>query len=565
MILKELLTYKVGGGVPIDGTDSDIQGFHGELKKRFPELNVTSALRKGNGVGKAGSKSRHNRGQAMDIAPNSKIKQFLESQEGISLMNKYKVGFLDETDPATMKKTGATGAHYHIGKDSTLVGKHGNSENDTSRTPYVPPPDMAYINWQNPESSQKSFQGFDFSTLPAETKQTVLENQKLEQDRLNQELMADKLKQENLAIEQELKQKQTDREQMINMLPQAEYIGSNLKRNPYTELLQNQQVMQKGGAVNAQGINSVLSAINPKNWFKEDYSQYETYGEAYQKARNSGDKEFMYKGKRYNSKYKGTPQQQLKETGITDSQIHNRGFIEKRMGENMYPFGYGDTIQRVYSAVVLNEKAPKRKKLEQLQNYTEDKKNGIEEKNGNKRLDAHNLYVGLPQKNNTFGISQYKPSKQKDKNIVYYNLTEDLSDMLIANSGSAMNVGEKFVNSGKEGVMGNYTISKGQDTRGTYMSYYDKWDLEPGNYGKPFEIYDRIYYKTYEGTNKRMYYTDDELKKISLDDVDVLNLQKELMNRGYKLPNSTKSGKPDGKLGKETQQAFTDWQSKNKK
>ena len=45
--------------------------------------------------------------------------------------------------------------------------------------------------------------------------------------------------------------------------------------------------------------------------------------------------------------------------------------------------------------------------------------------------------------------------------------------------------------------MGNYTLSEGQDEKGNYISYYDRWDLDiPGAsiIGKPFEIYDRIYY-----------------------------------------------------------------------
>jgi hypothetical protein len=50
------------------------------------------------------------------------------------------------------------------------------------------------------------------------------------------------------------------------------------------------------------------------------------------------------------------------------------------------------------------------------------------------------------------------------------------------------------------GVMGNYKISRGVDEKGHFISYYDKWKLDIGPeknggfIGKPFEIYDRIYY-----------------------------------------------------------------------
>lgn len=54
-------------------------------------------------------------------------------------------------------------------------------------------------------------------------------------------------------------------------------------------------------------------------------------------------------------------------------------------------------------------------------------------------------------------------------------------------------------------VMGNYTMSAGEDEKGTYVSYYDSWDLEGtlegvnGVIGQPFEIYDRIYYNPETG------------------------------------------------------------------
>jgi hypothetical protein len=52
-------------------------------------------------------------------------------------------------------------------------------------------------------------------------------------------------------------------------------------------------------------------------------------------------------------------------------------------------------------------------------------------------------------------------------------------------------------------VMGRFTIGKGWDKEknDAYVSIYDKWDLPFSDYvpnsigGKPFEIYDRYYYK----------------------------------------------------------------------
>ena len=169
----------------------------------------------------------------------------------------------------------------------------------------------------------------------------------------------------------------------------------------------------------------------------------------------------------------------------------------------------------------------------------------------------------------------------------------------------------------------------GNDENGKYISYYDKWDLNPykGQYssanisniddlslgiGKPFEIYDRIYYRENPDSNKykeyddkirelgdlaiktqnkkyedeisklypirnsyydkqnkyiRQYYSDKELSELDINkkNFDVQSLQKELNNRGYKLPNSTKKdGTFDGVWGDETKNALLEYQKSHK-
>jgi hypothetical protein len=366
-------------------------------------------------------------------------------------------------------------------------------------------------------------------------------------------------------------------------------------------------------------------AINPKNWGVEDLSNLKTRGEAFNTARNKGEKAFIYKGTRYNTNYAGTTEQQLKETGLTNEQLQNRSSLNKNLANNLYPVGYQNAISRTFSAGVMNKKEEKRK-------YHEEGKFEMPEmiEAKNRRLDALNLYSGIPQKNNTFGISKYIPTDSKDKNKTYYNFNsrdrEHLEEKLIdklsynplaymytpdgkfsdgtlmsketlkeMNSMKTINVGERqsdIDNINGMGTMGEYTISTGKDKRGKYISYYDKWDLNPlelsiagkelpTNFGKPFEIYDRVYVNNY-GNNglKRMFYTDDELSKLNPDkkNFDTLALQRELNNRGYELPKSIRKDKYedlirpdympnkfDGILGDETKQALLDWQNKNKK
>lgn len=116
-------------GVNWQGIDPDVVAFRDELAKRFPQLKITSAVRTGSGVGKSGKGSRHNKGQALDLGADPEIQKFLYSAEGDAMLRRHNLGFLDETLKHNMEKTGATGPHLHIGKDSTLSGNryHGNT------------------------------------------------------------------------------------------------------------------------------------------------------------------------------------------------------------------------------------------------------------------------------------------------------------------------------------------------------------------------------------------------------------------------------------------------------
>src|SRR5690606_34513705 len=64
-------------------------------------------------------------------------------------------------------------------------------------------------------------------------------------------------------------------------------------------------------------------------------------------------------------------------------------------------------------------------------------------------------------------------------------------------------------------VLGNFQVQEGRDDEGDYISYYDRYDLDPNIpvigkidgskiAGKPFEIYNRIYYDTDNEGNRVM-------------------------------------------------------------
>ena len=164
------------------------------------------------------------------------------------------------------------------------------------------------------------------------------------------------------------------------------------------------------------------------------------------------------------------------------------------------------------------------------------------EKAGDGLEDAWRMYLGLPQEHNTFGVSDYRPARGED-NKYYYKIipyirglrqseeaekeglrdevTEfDEAEFPVTLKGIVKAIdkaGGRFVFEAiypltyGEGeidtsIMWCYTLSRGEDEKGPYISYYDSWDLEgsiegeEGILGKPFEIYDRIHYNpdTYE-------------------------------------------------------------------
>lgn len=101
----------------LDGLSPDMRSFYSELSQVFPEIRITSGKRT-----RGDHFSHHHEGNAIDIGKeHSDVFEYLTStKEGLELMNKHELGILDETDPRNMEKTGASGPHYHIGKDSGL-------------------------------------------------------------------------------------------------------------------------------------------------------------------------------------------------------------------------------------------------------------------------------------------------------------------------------------------------------------------------------------------------------------------------------------------------------------
>ncbi len=333
-------------------------------------------------------------------------------------------------------------------------------------------------------------------------------------------------------------------------------------------------------------FDSVVSKLNPFNWGVTDYSKSGSFKNAYSAALKNNEKEFMYNNKRYNTNYKGTEQQQLSATGITNNQRMNQNVFRKAL-RNIDQGSGSEDVDEGYNGYPNPFNA--------LGDLLAGKKYNTQD--DPEQTDMLNIYAGAPQKNNTLGVSRYKPTKIKENNAsTYYRvnplnnkmpnqLTQEQFDYVLKNkafSDYLPNFNSYVDEQGKPHNnyrgLGTFTIDAGKDDRGDYISYYDKWDLNPFSsgknapdlslgVGKPYEIYDRIYYKDYgNGVKKRMYYNDSELSNLDFKskNFDTKALQRELANRGYNLSKSFIKDDEDydGILGEETKKAYLDWKSK---
>ena len=127
------------------------------------------------------------------------------------------------------------------------------------------------------------------------------------------------------------------------------------------------------------------------------------------------------------------------------------------------------------------------------------------------RQDLLNLMLKGEQVHGSVPVSEYRPTRAEDPNAVYYSSPETERD--ITNMVQTPGFDPSELSNLKEGgrVLGSYQLNPGEDERGRYVSYYDKWDLEPykgsnktlNNISnkaqelagiKPTELYGRVYY-----------------------------------------------------------------------
>ena len=142
--------------------------------------------------------------------------------------------------------------------------------------------------------------------------------------------------------------------------------------------------------------------------------------------------------------------------------------------------------------------------------------------------DAWAFYLKQKEKSDYLTPSKYKPSISKDPNAKYYNVDPELEQAIFNSFKDKVslnkimpvdefdlnvryteeeltgiphtNVGLKDRNAtgSKARMLGRFSVSKGHDEKGDYLSYYDTYDfpkiIQNRVKGEPFNIYGRVYY-----------------------------------------------------------------------
>lgn len=214
------------GGL-VEELHPDITGFYAELQQRFPDIRVTSGYRPGART-KSGKLSRHALKEALDIAPHPELHKFLYSSEGDGLLMKYNLGFLDETIGDNLKATGGSGAHFHIGKDSTLKGNR--SPRNTAFT-RGSAPDQQYITQELQPQTQSIQPGYVPTLIDADIQQ--------EYELSQQQYIATQLQQQEEAQAEQIAQEEQRKKQIMGMIPKANYASES-------------QFAQRGGVLSKQ-------------------------------------------------------------------------------------------------------------------------------------------------------------------------------------------------------------------------------------------------------------------------------------------------------------------------
>jgi hypothetical protein len=250
-----------------------------------------------------------------------------------------------------------------------------------------------------------------------------------------------------------------------------------------------------------------MKIVNKTGNLKEDKTVKE-FNLAFAKARKAGEKTFTLNGKSFTTDIKEEPKK-----------VESKPKVDYNDGRT---FNLSENIRkRIYDSVNPNH-YPLIEAIPAFGRFTSGRKITDEESADVTQADkdAWAFYMGIPQKEKTITRSKYAPTENKTKTKTNYytirNAYPAFEDSVVSNASKAFAREKSFWQKASDKVYGNkdtktkrtgvessfrplqnVTYSKGKDEKGDYYSIYDTYDFgiyKENKIGKPYEVYDRVYY-----------------------------------------------------------------------
>ena len=204
-------------------------------------------------------------------------------------------------------------------------------------------------------------------------------------------------------------------------------------------------------------------------------------------------------------------QKVLNAYGVLPEQVASKPWFAERINKTISPLSDYTILSGLGKFIGGQDRLSKLKTVDDYDKESFESQLNLDDMLDPEQEDLWSMYLGLPQKYKSIEISSYVPTKAKDKSETYYKLQDPNHAKWLKEKAKELKIGESklFTEDDFEtdstgqvqhsiASLGTYTLSKGKDDKGEYISYYDKWDLAPSGIdvnavGKPLEIYDRIY------------------------------------------------------------------------
>lgn len=473
------------------------------LRKAGLDIKVTSGYRPAGTIGTAGQRSWHHRHGAVDIVPQGNttfedIENVLHNNPAIrQYMLSHNFGLIDESgrtpeSKLTMKKTGATGAHFHIGKDSKYAALYrqrvgaAQPEGDRGKTIY----------FTNP------FLPLEQPTQQAQVQRTVTPEEILQ----------------SVVIPEPIKPDEDI--QAVVEIPEVEVIGHQPQVDPLTILSQIQESAPAPLALEPYQIPQIQNKVNEIATERNSFLQKDLEDRilAEERRRRLG---YSYRD--------GSIQDDIEQMQFLRNMSANGGKLYGGGGlmpginipavaKNLY----NKAKDRLYRTITPQGYHLGRAAKEFIKGDTRDFSKFTPAEN-----EVWARYLGVPYEGESnFEKAIYSPTKggaTYDDVIKFKDESQILSDNVLRQLlQNQMKTGKNtMLVEGNESGLGTYTLSLGEDENGKYISYYDDWDINPtrglsAKYKIPLieQIGDVV-----PGSNPftvygRRYYTDEDLRRV---------------------------------------------------